>query len=354
MPRVLWKCSANGTSGQRSRTRPIVRSTCNGFAMPVVSAIITSSAPRSSRASATIPSTFFSESSMLIRMFFRLKVSLAASTTITRSGFVSRARSVPRTFGTSGSQATPGTRSRPAMTCSASAICGTALGLTNDVTSMRVRPVCARRLAISILCSVGTNAPRLWMPSRVPTSRMVTRAGKLMPRPLLIVLPEIVPGTLRGQVTGALCSHRAVLCSLDPFGRRNADGVRAAALRPSMAAQSSSSISAVHSGRSRTTDIASSGRSTSRQRPCWRTVATGTTRTSRATPRTTRSSGCPTQPPGQSRRPSWRQKTTPTRSAPGVQRGPAGDRRARAWDSNLLGWSPLQPSAVALSAGSVG
>ena len=53
-------------------------------------------------------------------------------------------------------------------------------GFNDCVTSIRVRPVFARRFAISIFCSVGTNTPRLWMPSRVPTSRIVTRAGRLM------------------------------------------------------------------------------------------------------------------------------------------------------------------------------
>src|SRR5215510_13570228 len=67
-----------------------------------------------------------------------------------------------------------------AMTSSASRSCGTALGCTNEVTSMRGRPAADSRFTTSIFCSVGMKSGSIWNPSRVPTSHTVTRWGSFM------------------------------------------------------------------------------------------------------------------------------------------------------------------------------
>src|SRR6266571_1890064 len=68
----------------------------------------------------------------------------------------------------------------PAITASASLSCGTALGETNDVTSMRGMPVAESRFTASIFRSVGMKSGSIWNPSRVPTSHTVTRLGNFM------------------------------------------------------------------------------------------------------------------------------------------------------------------------------
>src|SRR5213596_2904084 len=67
----------------------------------------------------------------------------------------------------------PRRRVMRAMTSSASRSCGTALGWTNDVTSMRGRPAADRRFTTSTFCSVGMKSGSIWNPSRVPTSHIV-------------------------------------------------------------------------------------------------------------------------------------------------------------------------------------
>ena len=79
----------------------------------------------------------------------------------------------------------PGRRVMPAITASASLSWGTALGDTNDVTSMRGMPVADSRLTTSIFCSVGMKSGSIWNPSRVPTSHTVTRLGSFMVSPRL-------------------------------------------------------------------------------------------------------------------------------------------------------------------------
>src|SRR2546425_12866817 len=74
----------------------------------------------------------------------------------------------------------PRRRVMRAMTSSASRSCGTALGWTNDVTSMRGRPAADRRFTTSTFCSVGMKSGSIWNPSRVPTSHTVTRLGSFM------------------------------------------------------------------------------------------------------------------------------------------------------------------------------
>ena len=67
-----------------------------------------------------------------------------------------------------------------AITSSASRIWGTTFGWTNDVTSIRGRPVSARRSITSTFVSVGIHSGSIWKPSRGPTSQMVTRSGSVI------------------------------------------------------------------------------------------------------------------------------------------------------------------------------
>src|SRR5215216_5133078 len=66
------------------------------------------------------------------------------------------------------------------MTSSASAICGTSFGWTKEVDSIRFNPLRESASTSSTFCSVGMNAPRLWIPSRGPTSRILTEVGRAM------------------------------------------------------------------------------------------------------------------------------------------------------------------------------
>ena len=66
------------------------------------------------------------------------------------------------------------------MTCRASAICGTALGLTNDVVSILRTPEREMASITWIFKSVGMNACSVWKPSRGPTSTMSTLSGRLI------------------------------------------------------------------------------------------------------------------------------------------------------------------------------
>ena len=77
----------------------------------------------------------------------------------------------------------PGRLVISAITVSASLSWGTALGETNEVTSMRGMPVAASLFTTSILASVGMKSGSIWNPSRVPTSQMVTRLGSFMASP---------------------------------------------------------------------------------------------------------------------------------------------------------------------------
>src|SRR5919198_1268991 len=66
------------------------------------------------------------------------------------------------------------------MTSSASRSCGTTLGWTNEVTSIRGTPASARRFTTSTFRSVGMKSGSIWNPSRVPTSQIVTRSASFM------------------------------------------------------------------------------------------------------------------------------------------------------------------------------
>ena len=71
------------------------------------------------------------------------------------STWAAAARSAPRALGTKPVKRTPGLRCTCAITCMASAICGTALGDTNDVVSKLCTPASIKPLMTSTLRSVG-------------------------------------------------------------------------------------------------------------------------------------------------------------------------------------------------------
>ncbi len=134
MPRVLWKCSVNTKPGQRARAARVMRATCAGWAMPVVSQSVMPPTPRSAkrctqpntRSSATSPSkgqpntqesdTFTAtpaacamattgasaakDCSQLMRRLARLCVALTDITRFSSSARDSMARSAPRRLGT--------------------------------------------------------------------------------------------------------------------------------------------------------------------------------------------------------------------------------------------------------------
>ncbi len=122
----------------------------------------------------TISGSSASDCSCVRLMLARLWVSDADTTAFSSSAFLgaSAALRTPRTFGTSATYTTPGTRSMPARTSLASASAGTALGETNEVTSILCRPVRASWFTSSTLVAVGTNRFSIWKPSRTATSLM--------------------------------------------------------------------------------------------------------------------------------------------------------------------------------------
>ena len=95
---------------------------------------------------------------MVMFTLARLWLSLAETTVWIRSTPASTARTAPLSFGTSAAYTAPGRRAILAITASASRSCGTALGETNDVTSMRGRPAAERRSTTSTFSSVGMNS----------------------------------------------------------------------------------------------------------------------------------------------------------------------------------------------------
>src|SRR5439155_21828260 len=98
------------------------------------------------------------------------------------------------------------------MTSSASRSCGTTLGWTNEVTSIRGMPASARSVTTSTLSSVGMKSGSIWNPSRVPTSQIVTRSGSFM-----------VSSSLRRDQTLARRSRaRSSSGRAAPLGRRRA------------------------------------------------------------------------------------------------------------------------------------
>ena len=115
--RSTW---AAGTSPSKGQPKAVASPTSN--ALPAALAISAISAASSS------------ERAIGRLRFFRLWVSEQETTASIASTPVAAARSAPRALGTSAQRCSPGTRAIPATTSSASASCGTARGLTNDVT----------------------------------------------------------------------------------------------------------------------------------------------------------------------------------------------------------------------------
>ena len=110
------------------------------------------------------------DSSVERRTFARLWLSDTEITITISSTFAASARSAPRGLATRATYFTFGLRLIPAITASASASAGTALGETNDVTSILWRPLSDSASTTAIFCSVGMNRGSIWNPSRVTTS----------------------------------------------------------------------------------------------------------------------------------------------------------------------------------------
>src|SRR5919202_3912486 len=125
-------------------------------------------------------------------MLARLKLSVAATNSAMSCTPAARARSSPRGLGTSATYRTPGRLRIARKTSSASAIRGTALGCTNDVTSIHGKPASDSRSTKRTLTSVGMGAGSFCSPSRGPTSTIRTRRGRASAMPLLYVLGLVV------------------------------------------------------------------------------------------------------------------------------------------------------------------
>src|SRR5690625_857890 len=108
------------------------------------------------------------------------------------------ARSSPRSFITRPAKLTPSTRGTSAMTASASANCGTALGCTKLVTSTRVAPAATARFTNSTLSPVDSITCSFCSPSRGETSRI--RIGPCLPEVVDCHLLADDLGILRLQV----------------------------------------------------------------------------------------------------------------------------------------------------------
>ncbi len=109
----------------------------------------------------------------------------AAPNTATSRAPAATAASKPFMFGVSTGKlrppAAPAMVVRPAMISAWSAICGTHLGDTKDVTSMSRRPVATRRRISSSLVPVATFCFSFCSPSRGPISTMRTLSFMVMP-----------------------------------------------------------------------------------------------------------------------------------------------------------------------------
>ena len=98
------------------------------------------------------------EPSIVVLIFFALKVSLAAVKRASLSTSHSIARSKPLRFGTSAEYSIPSERSIRSKTSRASLNCGTHLGETKAVTSIWRVPVLFNAFTKATLASVGTHA----------------------------------------------------------------------------------------------------------------------------------------------------------------------------------------------------
>ena len=100
------------------------------------------------------------------------------------------ARSRPRSLGISTETLTSLGISTALSTSSASASWGITSGRTNDVTSIRGRPVRASALISSTFSAVEIVSGSFWKPSRGPTSRMLTLLGRRVCRESAAALGE--------------------------------------------------------------------------------------------------------------------------------------------------------------------
>src|SRR4051812_37357196 len=123
-----------------------------------------------------------SDSSMV-----RLTLALLWDSLALRKQLISRnlsrcasAFSKPRSLGISTVTSTSSGTSMRASTSAPSASCGMTSARTNDVTSSRLTPVRASRPTRRTLSSVAMTSGSFWKPSRGPTSRMRTSAGRAM------------------------------------------------------------------------------------------------------------------------------------------------------------------------------
>ena len=112
--------------------------------------------------------------------FRRLKLSVAASVTLTRSSVVAANRSEPRSLRTSPESSAP-TSPTAATTSSAPAICGTRVSSTKLTASIRGSPALDSRRTSSARTAGASVSGSFWSPSRGPTSQTVTRSANLEP-----------------------------------------------------------------------------------------------------------------------------------------------------------------------------
>ena len=119
----------------------------------------------------------------------RLKVSVAANVTLTRSRSAPPKRSQPRSLSTRPESSTPSCGPTHSITSSAPAICGTRSSRTKLTASMRRSPAPASRSTSSARVSGGKTSGSFWSPSRGPTSQRSTsvtgRAYSLHPQSLV-------------------------------------------------------------------------------------------------------------------------------------------------------------------------
>src|SRR5712671_3592707 len=125
---------------------------------------------------------------MVRLVFFLENVSLAVTLRLpsTSSFFVATARFMPWVLRYTEVYLVPGARLNPATTCSASAICGTHFGLTNETTSISGKWHSDRRSIRRIFSAVDTGFFSICMPSRGPSSWITILLGKLIASSLLV------------------------------------------------------------------------------------------------------------------------------------------------------------------------
>src|SRR5437763_5417340 len=171
------------SSTPSSNSRVATGSTCVGdtgpsYGQPKATEMYARTCAPAGRAPSMTVRASSSDCSIERLMLARLKLSVAATNNAMSSTPAARARSRPRGLGTSATYRTPGRLRMARKTSSASAMRGTALGCTNEVTSIHAKPASESRSTKRTLASVGMAAGSFWSPSRGPTSTMRTRRGR--------------------------------------------------------------------------------------------------------------------------------------------------------------------------------